>query len=205
MGRMFLERDNPIKISMNYRNIFIMLLVICMVLLIGNIASAQELQNKNDDSMSKKPLFEGMYYSIRFEKEGDALKKEGIHLYTQEEKTQIAYEKRMSYWKEKQKQYWEALPNGKFEINASAYTASADECGKSDGITASGIKVGESRTLACPPQYPFGAKIYIQGMGIYTCEDRGGAITGNKFDIYMETKQEALSFGRRNVIASVLE
>jgi len=35
------------------------------------------------------------------------------------------------------------LPKGSFVVNASAYTAAADECGKSDGITASGKKVRE--------------------------------------------------------------
>jgi len=96
------------------------------------------------------------------------------------------------------------LPNQDFIINASAYTASADECGKSDGITASGRKVTEGRTLACPSRYPFGTKIEIDGMGTYVCEDRGGAIRGNRFDIYMRTKKEAFAFGRRNLIARVV-
>ena len=41
-------------------------------------------------------------------------------------------------------------------------------------------------------------------MGEYICEDRGGAIKGNHFDIYMETKQEAFAFGRRNLEAYVI-
>jgi len=97
------------------------------------------------------------------------------------------------------------LPKGEFTINASAYTAAADECGKSDGITASGKKVAEKRTLACPPAYPFGVKIEIDGMGTYVCEDRGGAIKGNHFDIYMETKKQAFAFGRRNLVAKVVK
>src|SRR4030043_707902 len=97
------------------------------------------------------------------------------------------------------------LPKGDFTINASAYTAAADECGKSDGITASGKKVAEGRTLACPPGYNFGTKIEIDGMGTYVCEDRGGAIKGNHFDIYMETKSQAFAFGRRNLIARVVK
>lgn len=96
------------------------------------------------------------------------------------------------------------FPQGKFTINASAYTAAADECGKSDGITASGVKVKENRTLACPPQFPFGTKIQIEGMGTYVCEDRGGAIKGNHVDIYMETKAQAFAFGRRNLVAEVV-
>jgi 3D (Asp-Asp-Asp) domain-containing protein len=97
------------------------------------------------------------------------------------------------------------IPSGSFIVNASAYTAAADECGKSDGITASGKKVQENRTLACPKQYKFGTKIEIDGMGTYVCEDRGGAIKANHFDIYMQTKKEAFAFGRRNLIATVVE
>jgi len=73
------------------------------------------------------------------------------------------------------------LPKGSFVANASAYTAAADECGKSDG------------------------KISIEGMGTYVCEDRGGAIKGNHFDIYMPTKSEAFAFGRKNLVAMVVE
>lgn len=96
------------------------------------------------------------------------------------------------------------LPKEKFLINASAYTAAADECGKSDGITASGVKVKEKQTLACPPHFPFGVKIKIEGLGTYVCEDRGGAIKGNHFDIYMQTKKQAFAFGRKNILAEVV-
>jgi 3D (Asp-Asp-Asp) domain-containing protein len=107
-------------------------------------------------------------------------------------------------WREKQLSKWANLSTEQFAINASAYTAAADECGWNTGITASGVKVEENRTLACPPQYPFGTKVKIEGYGTYTCEDRGGAIKGNKFDIYMETKSEAFAFGRRNLTAEVV-
>ena len=107
-------------------------------------------------------------------------------------------------WKEKQLEQWSFLPKGKFEINASAYTASADECGNSDGITASGLQVEANRTIACPPSYPFGVRLAIDGLGTFRCEDRGGAIKGNHFDIYMRTKSDAFAFGRRTLIAEVI-
>lgn len=91
-----------------------------------------------------------------------------------------------------------------FIANVSAYTAAADECGKSDGITASGERVKENHTLACPKNYAFGTKVKIEGYGVYTCKDRGGAIKGNKFDIYMQTKKEAFAFGRRHLRAEVI-
>jgi 3D (Asp-Asp-Asp) domain-containing protein len=111
----------------------------------------------------------------------------------------------LSKWKEKQSDKWKNLPKGQFVVNASAYTASADECGNDKGITASGLKVKENRTIACPKAFPFGLKIKIEGMGTYTCEDRGGAIKGNKIDIYMQTKKEAFSFGRQHLVAEIVE
>lgn len=115
-------------------------------------------------------------------------------------------EKKLARWKEKQVHLWDKLETGKhFTINASAYTAASDECGKSDGVTASGLKVTEGRTLACPASYPFGAKIAIEGLGEFRCEDRGGAIRGNKFDIYMETKAQAFAFGRQHLEAKIID
>ena len=111
----------------------------------------------------------------------------------------------LANWSEKQADKWATLPQEEFTINASAYTAAADECGWNTGITASGLMVKDKRTLACPPAYPFGTIVEIEGMGQFRCEDRGGAIKGNHFDIYMETKAEAFKFGRRNLLAHVVK
>lgn len=46
-------------------------------------------------------------------------------------------------------------------------------CGKSNGITASGAKATVGRTIAMSKNFPFGTRIYIEGYGIYTVEDRG--------------------------------
>ena len=96
--------------------------------------------------------------------------------------------------------------NGKWIwANVSAYCACVKCCGKTNGITASGAKATANHTIAAPSTYKFGTKIEIAGMGIYTVEDRGGAITGNKLDIYFNTHQEALKFGRRQLQIRVVE
>lgn len=128
---------------------------------------------------------------------------EPVKAFYEEVEKEAEREKKLARFKEKLNKA--VFPKGKFTINASAYTAAADECGKSDGITASGVKVKEKRTIACPPQFPFGTKIKIDGYGTYTCEDRGGAIKGNHIDIYMTTKTQAFAFGRRNLLAEVVK
>ncbi len=122
------------------------------------------------------------------------------------EQKELSFEdKILEKWKTKQASLWATLPTETFTINASAYTAAADECGKTDGMTASGLLVTEKRTLACPREFPFGTKISIEGMGEYRCEDRGGAIKGNHFDIYVKTKNHAFAFGRQNLNARVIQ
>ncbi len=46
-------------------------------------------------------------------------------------------------------------------------------CGKADGVTASGALVTEGYTVAMCRDYPFGTKIYIEGLGIFEVQDRG--------------------------------
>lgn len=76
------------------------------------------------------------------------------------------------------------------------YDACKDCCGKTDGITASGAKATAKHTIAAPPEYAFGTNIEYDGV-IYTVEDRGGSIKGNRFDIYVDSHQEAVNLGRR--------
>ena len=79
--------------------------------------------------------------------------------------------------------------------NISAYTSSSDECGKDDGITASGVQAVAGRTIAMDG-IPFGTKVEIEGH-IYTVEDRFGGGYTDRIDIYMDSKEEAFRWGRR--------
>lgn len=90
-----------------------------------------------------------------------------------------------------------------------AYTAGPESTGKTPdhpayGITASGAKVREGHTVACPPAIPFGTRLLIEGVGVRTCEDRGSAITDGKLDVYMADLDEALAFGRRMLDVKIL-
>ena len=81
---------------------------------------------------------------------------------------------------------------GKYKLTA--YCACMKCCGKTDGITASGIKAKEGVTIAADTSLPFGTKILIDGHE-YTVQDRGGAIKGNKIDVYFDSHQKTLEFG----------
>lgn len=84
-----------------------------------------------------------------------------------------------------------------------AYCPCSKCCGKATGRTASGTKATAGRTVAASSKYAFGTKLNIGGH-IYTVEDRGGAITGNKIDIFVSSHAQALQWGVRYLPVSVV-
>lgn len=96
--------------------------------------------------------------------------------------------------------------NGEYiKFTATAYCGCSRCCDKSTGKTASGTKATAGRTVAMSSKYAFGTKIEIKGYGTYVVEDRGGAISGNRIDIYFNSHSEALNFGRRTVYLRVVK
>lgn len=85
-------------------------------------------------------------------------------------------------------------------LNTSAYTAI-----KGNTKTASGKNASVWYTVAAGKSYPIGTIIYVPYFknkpngGWFVVQDRGGAITNNKLDIYMSTENECVNFGRRNL------
>ena len=84
-----------------------------------------------------------------------------------------------------------------------AYCPCAKCCGKTNGRTASGTRATAGRTVAASSKFAFGTKLNIGGH-VYTVEDRGGAINGNKIDIFVNSHAEALQWGVRYLNVSVV-
>ncbi|WP_303866572.1 3D domain-containing protein [Acetobacterium wieringae] len=93
-----------------------------------------------------------------------------------------------------------SIPEGavKMTIQCTAYTATGN-------ATASGVMPTANHTVAAWSGLPFGTKIYIPAMGItYTVEDRGGAVTEGIVDIYMDSYEACIQFGRQNLEAYIV-
>ena len=96
--------------------------------------------------------------------------------------------------------------NGTTQIyKVTGYCACSKCCGKyASGYTASGTKATAGRTIATDGKFAFGTKLSINGT-TYIVEDRGGAIKGNKIDLYFNTHAEALAWGVKYLPVTVVE
>lgn len=92
-----------------------------------------------------------------------------------------------------------------FTAEATAYTANCTGC---SGVTATGIDLNANpnqKVVAVDPDViPLGSKVYVEGYGVAIAGDTGGAIDGNRIDVYMPNRQDALNFGRQSVTVKVL-
>lgn len=92
------------------------------------------------------------------------------------------------------------------EVKVTAYCPCTICCGKNDGITSSGKPAKENRTIAVDPNViPLGTKVYLEGLGVFIAEDTGGAITGNKIDLFKNDHKEALAFGIKKTKLYIIE
>ena len=88
-------------------------------------------------------------------------------------------------------------------MTVSAYTKS-DFGMNGNGLTASGTHVLQGRTVAADRNIHFGTKISIPELGMtLTVEDRGADIKGNRLDVYMDKREDALAFGVKTLEAFV--
>lgn len=82
-------------------------------------------------------------------------------------------------------------------VVATAYTG--------DSITSTGKKPKWGTIAVDPKVIPYGTKVYIpQFDQVFVANNCGGAIKGNKIDIFMNTKKECSNWGRRTIDIEIL-
>jgi 3D (Asp-Asp-Asp) domain-containing protein len=95
-------------------------------------------------------------------------------------------------------------------MESTAYTSGFQCTGKRPGdpgygITASGMHVQHGVVAVDPGVIPLGTRLYVEGYGFAIAADTGGAIRGNKIDVFMYNLSDALVWGRRPVNVYILE
>lgn len=89
---------------------------------------------------------------------------------------------------------------------ATAYTAKCDGC---TGITSTGVDLNENpnaKVIAVDPSViPLGSKVHVEGYGYATAADTGSAIKGNKIDVHVPNKAEAIGWGVKTVKVTIVK
>lgn len=92
-----------------------------------------------------------------------------------------------------------------FYVNATAFTADCNGC---SGVTATGINLHanpNAKVIAVDPSViPLGSKVWVEGYGYAVAGDTGGAIKGNRIDVFMNSKAQANRFGSKRVKVRVI-
>lgn len=90
-------------------------------------------------------------------------------------------------------------------VESTAYTAYCPGC---SGITATGINLKsnpDAKVIAVDPDViPLGSKVWVEGYGYAIAGDTGGAIDGNRIDVFIADRGEALDWGRKTVKVKIL-
>lgn len=90
-------------------------------------------------------------------------------------------------------------------VTSTAYTANCSGC---SGTTATGVNLHANPNLKViavdPNVIPLGSKVHVEGYGYAVAADTGGAIKGNKIDVFFPSKQDAINWGRKPVKIKVL-
>lgn len=86
-------------------------------------------------------------------------------------------------------------------FTVTAYCPCEKCCGAyANGYTATGEKATQGVTIAADPDVlPMGTEIELDGH-TYTVQDTGGAIAGNRLDLYFDSHEDALQWGVREKI-----
>ena len=95
-------------------------------------------------------------------------------------------------------------------MEATAYTSGYSCTGKRPGdpwygITASGMRVRHGVVAVDRNVIPLGTMLYVENYGFAIAADVGGAIRGNKIDLFMYCINAARRFGRRHINVWILE
>ena len=98
-------------------------------------------------------------------------------------------------------------PTGKeITVEATAYTAECEGC---IGITKTGVDLNanpDAKVIAVDPSIiPLGSKVYVEGYGYATAEDTGGAIKGNRIDVFVPEQNDAIQWGRKQVKVTIID
>ncbi len=100
----------------------------------------------------------------------------------------------------------EAAGNKVITVTATAYTA---DCEGGTGVTYTGVDLKanpDAKVIAVDPAViPLGTEVYVEGYGHAVAADIGGAIKGDKIDVFIPSEDAAEAWGMKTVDVTIIQ
>ena len=100
----------------------------------------------------------------------------------------------------------EAADNKVITVTATAYTA---DCEGGTGVTYTGVDLKanpDAKVIAVDPAViPLGTEVYVEGYGHAVAADIGGAIKGDKIDVFIPSEDAAEAWGMKTVDVTIIQ
>ena len=100
----------------------------------------------------------------------------------------------------------EAAGNKVITVTATAYTA---DCEGGTGVTYTGVDLKanpDAKVIAVDPAViPLGTEVYVEGYGHAIAADIGGAIKGDKIDVFIPSEDAAEAWGMKTVDVTIIQ
>ncbi len=160
-----------------------------------------ELKNKEDIKVIEKDVVEQSAEKPKstVKKESDAVKSKGNGQAKEETKSNTTQEENIVQTNEQN-------DGQTMYVTATAYTAHCDGC---TGITYTGINLKDNpnqKVIAVDPNViPLGSKVWVEGYGTAIAADIGGAIKGNRIDVFIPNEADAKRFGMQQLRIKIVE
>ncbi|PQD97272.1 hypothetical protein CYL18_04090 [Pradoshia eiseniae] len=100
----------------------------------------------------------------------------------------------------------EVADNKVITVTATAYTA---DCEGGTGVTYTGVDLKanpDAKVIAVDPAViPLGTEVYVEGYGHAVAADIGGAIKGDKIDVFIPNEDAAEAWGMKTVDVTIIQ
>jgi len=167
----------------------ILSLIFTFALAQSNIQTANEIREAENTI----PIEKKVVQTVKVEKEKEAVKIKPKALTAESKKEEL-------------------IPDDTWETyTITAYENGVKSTGKRPGdkgysITKSGEKTVEGITAAGDlSKLPIGTVVYIETLGYRTILDSGSKVKGNHIDVFMESYDECMEFGRQKLRVKIVE
>ena len=177
----------------------IIIIVVIAILVAGFTEGLKSIEEKDKEIQEHKERIENLTIELKENKNREKETKQEVEYLNKNNKKLLENIEELEF------QIKELKDIKIIDMEATAYSDDVISQGIWVGQTASGMKPKEGIVAVDPSVIPLGTELYVEGYGDALAGDTGGAIKGNRIDLFMNSRGQALAYGRKNIKVRIKE